>query len=106
MKKYPAVVLSLVVVSILASGAFGQEIIPRVGDNCPTKYAASGDSCIPLPGAKYTVPKLGSRCPIGFSVSGDYCYRPHKATTKVIPKVARQCPNGYWADGKYCQSFK
>jgi len=107
MKKYPVVVLCLVVGSMFAaSGALGQETISRVGDTCPTKYIASGDSCLPLAGARYTIAKIGPRCPVGFSVDGKYCYRPHKATTKVIPKMGKQCPNGYWADGYYCQSFK
>jgi hypothetical protein len=90
----------------LSTAAYGQETIPRIGQECPTQYAASGDTCFPLAGARYTVPKRGSRCPIGFSVSGQYCYRPYKATTRVIPKTARHCPNGYWIDGDYCQSFK
>ena len=107
MKKYFAVVLSIFVLSCFtALNVFSQEILTRVGNSCPTKYASSGDDCLPLAGAKYAIAKIGNRCPVGFSIDGNYCYRPQKGTTKVIPKVGKQCPAGFWADGEYCQSFK
>lgn len=107
MRKYLAVALSIVMMSIvLTSNALAQELIPKVGDRCPNKYESSGDSCMPLAGAREAMPKIGSRCPSGFSVDGKYCYRPYKGTNKVIAKVGKQCPKGFWIDGAYCQSFK
>jgi len=107
MKKYLVVSLSLFLLSVFAVfSAFAQDVFPRVGNNCPAKYAAFGDDCMPMEGAKYAIAKVGSRCPSGFSVDGNYCYRPVKGTIKVVPKVGKQCPKGFRIDGDYCQSLK
>jgi hypothetical protein len=81
-----------------AMPAAALEPLPKNG-SCPFNYIASGNYCVPSPGARPTIPKLGS-CPVNYVASGNYCIAGQFAPS-AIPK-AGTCPVGYVESGNYC----
>lgn len=97
----------------LSNNALSHDVVPKVGDSCPTGTYSSGDYCKTFGSAEkrgiqvITNPS-GGKCPTGWYRSGDYCkaYSKRAADEEVIEKVGDDCPTGMYSSGSFCKSYR
>ena len=93
--------------------ALSADVIPKVGDRCPSGTYSSGDYCKTFKsneerGSRVVGNPSGGKCPSGWYRSGDYCkaYSKRSGEKDVIQKVGGDCPAGMYSSGAFCKSFK
>jgi hypothetical protein len=98
---------SLIVILFLCiSTAVAEEVIPKVGDKCPSGYRnGKGAYCYNQHSddKKNVTEKVRDACPSGYrNGRGAYCYGNSSSRT-VIAKQQNKCPRGYRdGPGHYC----
>jgi hypothetical protein len=107
--------LSLLVFLVLiptATSVAADDVIPKVGDRCPTGYCRSGDYCKAFSSSDDAESRVignpaGGKCPVGWYRSGDYCKAYGKrADEAVVEKVGDKCPSGMYKSGGFCKSYR
>ena len=103
----------LLLMFIVSAGTFANDVIPKVGDSCPTGSYASGDYCKAFKSSADSSTRVvgnptGGKCPTGWYRSGDYCkaYSSHRASENVIERAGDDCPRGFYKSGAFCKSYK
>ncbi len=105
--------LVVLALAVAASPVIANDVIPRVGDDCPTGTYRSGDYCKSFSstserGKRIVGNPSGGRCPTGWYRSGDYCkaYGERAARETVVEKVGDRCPTGMYQSGGFCRSYR
>ena len=109
--RLPAAIL-IAVLAAWSSGSVASDVIPKVGDRCPTGTYSSGDYCKAFSsttknGTKIIANPSDGDCPVGWYRSGSYCkaYGKRAAEEDVIQKVGDDCPRGMYSSGEFCKSY-
>lgn len=102
----------LLLTLICSFSVVANEVIPKVGDSCPTGSYASGDYCKAFKSNADSSTRVvgnptGGKCPTGWYRSGDYCkaYSSKRASENVIERVGDDCPRGFYKSGAFCKSY-
>ena len=103
----------LLLAFLFSCSVIANDVIPKVGDSCPTGSYSSGDYCKSFKssaesGTRVVGNPSGGKCPTGWYRSGDYCkaYSSRSASEEVIERAGDDCPRGWYKSGAFCKSYK